>query len=374
MKWNAFVLAVAAFIVVAGLQSCGNERVVSAATLAVDDRDYKQALGDILSLSDSEILDSDTLMQLLSTAFYGLSMTQTREIAIDCYDMDFAPDGKTVVFTDFNNGSLKFYSFPDMEFERSILLPKRAFSIDISPDGEQFAAAMTDNSILIYNFESGERIDRLKGHAASVRDVAFRDKNMLFPCGNDRAIAAWDLIKSAPCWARRQHEKNIKSLHLSKDKTRIVTASNDGSSTVVTAADDGLGNEKLRLVHGDNYVNDAAISPDNSFVVTVSGDGSVKIWDADNGTKRNRIFLDDPLNSVDISDDGNYILIGGVGNAYVLESGSGRIEAVIHAANTPIWSVKFTDKKRFAFADNSRLWQGKLVTGKKLIEEARKLN
>lgn len=367
-------IAITLLISMASLVSCNNEKVITDATEYIANRDYRSAMTSILSLDDEDIIKSDTLSQLLSTTYYGLKLKPVREIALDCYDMDFVPDHNIVIFTDFHNGSLNFYEFPKMKFIRSILLPDKAYNIDISPDGSTIAAAMVDHTILLYDLASGRKLNTLEGHTNRVRDVVFRDNNLLFSCSNDQKIAAWDVATGEPYWGKRQNTKNIKSLQLSKDKTKLITASNDGSACIVNATDNNMGAEELRAIHGKNYVNDAAISPDNKCLVTVSGDGYVKIWDAENGCSIRSIFLNDPLGAVDISPDGRNILIGGKHNAYIISLNDGKVISKIHGANMPIWSVKFLNNTEFVFADNSRLWHGELLSTNELIKEARKLS
>lgn len=354
------------------LSSCRHRKVIADASQAVEHRDYKKALKSILSLDDDVIAGSDTLSQMLSTAYYGSTLVPDRRIAGDCYDMDYVPAKGVIVFTDFAKGSLNFYKYPEMEFMRSVTLPAKAYGIDVSPDGSLIAAAMVDDTILLCDFETGKVVKTLVGHTGRVRAVAFRDTAMLFSCGNDRAIAAWNVADGKPYWGKRLAEKNIKNLSLSKDKTRLITASNDGTACVIAADSDKGGDELLRLVHGENYVNDVAISPDNKYCVTVSGDGYMKMWDGNDGTLLKYVFLNDPLSAVDISDDGRYIIVGG-NNVYLLDPAECRVISKINGVNVPVWTVRIVGDSDFIFADNSRFWHGKILVGNDLVDEARKV-
>lgn len=367
-------IVITLLISMVSLVSCNKEKIITKASDSIAKRDYKSAMESILSLDDDDIIKSDTISQLLSTAYYGLTLIPTREIAYDCYDIDFVPNNDIVIFTDFHNNSLNFYEFPEMKFIRSILLPVQAYNIDISPDGSTIAAAMSDNTIILYDLESRRKLNILEGHTSRVRDVLFRDNNLLFSCSNDQSIAAWDVKTGKPYWGKRQNKKNIKSLQLSKDKTKLITASNDGSACIVNASDNNIGSEELRVIHGDNYVNDATISPDNKYLVTVSGDGYVKIWDAENGLSIKQIFLNEPLCAIDISPDGSHLLIGGMQNAYIITMNTGNVISKLHGTNMPIGSVKFLKDNEFVFADNSRMWHGKFFSTDEIIKESRKLS
>lgn len=359
----------------ATLPSCGRkEKVISTASEAIAYRNYDDALRAILSLSDKTIAGSDTLSQLLSTAYYGLSLRPLNAVAEDCYDMDFTPDYKSVVFTDFATGKLNIYHYPELTFDRTIKVPDRAFSIDISPDGNTLAAGLANNIIRIYNLNNDSTVNTLFGHSQSVRDVEFTNDSILFSCGNDRTVAASNINHRIYFWPRRLNDKNIKSISLNKDHTRLVAASNDGSACVLDITDYTDMKEELRLVHGPDYVNDSAISPDNEYIATVSGDGYLKLWDGRTGTLTKRVFLNEPLCSIDISDNGQLILIGGHNNAFIVDPQKGIVTAKIPGSNTRIWAVEFIGDDEFAFTDKSRFWHGPVLTRKKLIEDARQLS
>lgn len=276
----------------ASLFSCSNQdKVITAASEAINRHDYSQALSAVLEIDDDDIMKSDTLMQLLSTAYYGKQLKPQHNVAIDCYDFDITPSSDAIIFTDFHNGSLNIYSFPELKLQHTILLPTKAYNIDISPNGLIFAAAMADNTVILYDLQSGQKLKVLEGHTNRVRDVKFRDESFLFSCSNDQKIAAWDVATGKPHWGKHQHSKNIKNLQLSKNGTKLITAFNDGTASILTAVGENVGAEELRVIHGDNYVNDAAITPDNKFLVTVSGDGYVKIWNAEDGCSEHYIVI-----------------------------------------------------------------------------------
>lgn len=352
-------------------------RTIAIASEALNNRDYASAMTSILANSDKNILASDTLMQMLSTAFYGLSpdvAKVTDDIASDCYDMAFTPDMKTVIFNDAANGILKLYAYPDMEYQRSITLPYPAYNIAVSPDGKRLAAALDNADILVFDLASGEMTERLSGHSAAVRDVVFCDSTMLISCSNDQNIVAWNVTDTEPLWRRHQHAKNIKSLQLSPDSSMAISASNDGSAVVFpTALADG-GKEIHRFIHGQNYVNDAAITPGNKAAVTVSGDGAVKLWNMENGKMLKSKMLAEPLGAVAISPDGGLMLVAGQQNVFILDSENLKVINRINTANMPVWSARFTGPGWIAFTDNSHFYQYPVLTGNALVTAARKLS
>lgn len=365
-------LLATACIVIATLAGCSHDKeIITKASLALESRDYNAALKEILLLDDDAIIKSDTMMQLLATAFYGQTMNNAPFIAGDCYDIDFFDNNRNAIVTDFSNGALTVFSFPEMESLRSIQLPSQAYNIDISPSDSLLAAAMTDNTIRVYDLKNEKDIKILSGHSARVRDVVFKDDSTLFSCGNDGCIAAWDLKTTMPLWVRRLNAKNTKSLQLSADKSKLITASNDGTASIINTADT-TGRELLRVVHGENYVNDAALSPDGRQLVTASGDGWIKFWDATTGRLLKEWFFNNSLCSLNFSPDGSRIIVGGDANVYILDAATAKTITKIHGLNMPFWTVGFIGDNEIFFADNSRFWHHKFLTGRALVEEARK--
>ena len=154
------VIVISVFALMIGLYSCTNiNEVLADAKNNIDLRDYQGALDEILTLDDNDIIESDSLIQLLSTAYYGMSLTPKRNIAKDCYDMDFLPDGKKVVFTD--GDCLKFYTYPDLVFDHDIKLPGFAYSADINKDGTKIAVAMANGTVLLYDIVSSQLLKSL---------------------------------------------------------------------------------------------------------------------------------------------------------------------------------------------------------------------
>ncbi|MGD2181372.1 WD40 repeat domain-containing protein [Lusitaniella coriacea] len=67
-------------------------------------------------------------------------------------------------------------------------------SVAFSPDGKTLASGSLDNTIKLWNWETGEEIHTLTGHENSVRSVAFSpDGKTLASGGEDNTIKLWDV-------------------------------------------------------------------------------------------------------------------------------------------------------------------------------------
>lgn len=355
------------------LTGCGpNEKEIqSRASEALEHRNFQSALKTILELKDSRIEENDSLLLLLSEAYYGLTGGNNSILGEGVCDMDFSPDGKSVVFTDLKNGKLYFYEYPELRYKKEIEMPAPCYGADFSPNGNHIAVALSNMLINIYDVESGKLIKSLEGHSNRARAVAYIDSLHLFSGGNDQYLITWDGNTGKLLDKQWRHRKNLKSIRRSVDGNYLVSASNDGTAIIWDFKDKSQGKEKTKVIHGRNYVNDAMLSPDNSILVTASGDGDVKIWNASSGTVNHIIPLEDVGCSVDFTPDGKRVIIGGYTAVHFIDPESGKVVEKYPVSNDPVWSVRFLDNNHFAFIDATHFYEGGLLQGKELIEKSR---
>ena len=362
------------FCLLAGivLTGCVNQdMIVENANNAINIRDYKRAISEIMRVESGKVASSDTLMLLLSEAYYGHVQNPSYIKASTIIDMDFTKDGKQVVFSDFKDGKLVVFSYPELHEERVINLDGLVCDIDFSPSGNEFAAAMNDGNVHIYDFNTGKKIMDLSGHTARVRDVAYADSTTLYSCSNDRNIIVWDLSTGKAIDKIPAHSRNVKSLRLSDDGKFLVSASNDGTAIVWEKNSENKLDQKLKVVHGTNYINEATLSPDNKILITVSGDYNAKIWDVESGVMKNIVDLNEAGASVDISPDGKKAIIGGKRYVQFVDIENGKVLARYPVANDTVWRCAFLNNNEFAFVDSSHFHKGKFLKGIDLIEAAK---
>lgn len=369
------IFLLAGFVVLIMATSCNRKSEIVQNTIEqLENRNFKEAMNIILEMRDKQILNDTSYIRLLSTAYNGLTMNMEKGIAANCYDMDFSSDGKTVYFTDFDRTAVSAYSYPELKQKFTIPVAHHTYNIDISPDGKLLAAASADSLIHVYDIESTKEIKKLKGHRSRARDVAFLDNNLLFSGSNDQYTYLWDVKQGKEIWNGRFHSKNIKSLNVSKDRTRLLSASNDGAISVIKI--EGLDDfkEKNHLIHNIyNYVNEAVFSPDDKKVASVSGAGTVILWDLDSNSKEFEVELVKSLCSVAFSEDGKYLAVGSYNFVFVLDAETGEILNVIPVEGRPVGKVKFIGNDKLAFIDNFSFYQCDLLFGQDLIDAARKL-
>jgi WD40 repeat protein len=74
--------------------------------------------------------------------------------------------------------------------------------ITFSPDGKRLASAGEDQTIRIWDIETGMELLALKGHMARVSSLAFsRDGRLLVSGGKDSGLRLWRAAAQEEVWA-----------------------------------------------------------------------------------------------------------------------------------------------------------------------------
>ena len=89
----------------------------------------------------------------------------------------------------------------------------------------------------------------------------------------------------------------MSSASFSPDGARIVTASGDGTARLWDAT---TGQELAVLRGHEDEVNSASFSPDGARIVTASDDRTTRLWDATTGQELARIALDAMVEAVGV--------------------------------------------------------------------------
>jgi WD40 repeat protein len=155
------------------------------------------------------------------------------------------------------------------------------------------------------------------------------------------------------------HEDYVKSAAFNRDGSRIVTASGDGTARIWDA---GTGREIAVLRGHERWVGSAVFSPDGSRIVTASGDHTARIWDAVAG--RQIAILrghEATVTSAVFSPDGSRIVTAsGDDTARVWDSFTGKQIAVLRGHESWVGSAALSpDGSRILTASmdrTARIW------------------
>ncbi|HZO72794.1 MAG TPA: NB-ARC domain-containing protein [Ktedonobacteraceae bacterium] len=231
----------------------------------------------------------------------------------------FAPDGRTLASCSEDQtarlwsfkGGLCLWTFQASSSEATPLaLPaNRVWSVAYSPSARVIATGNEDQTVRLWDVETGECLHILKGHEGWVWSVAFSpDGTLLVSGGEDTAIRIWDTATGECKGHLRGHTSRIWSVAISADGNAVAGG---GDDQVIFLWD--LHTQQLTHTFAGhtNHVRSIAFSPDGSVLASASEDQTAMLWDLK--THQHLRTLEGHTNrvlSVSFSPNGNKIATG----------------------------------------------------------------
>jgi len=290
------------------------------------------------------------------------------------------------------------------------------------PDGKRFVSCSgspgkpgSDNSVRLWDVETGREIRRMEGHQDDVMTVAVTpDGRTALSGGMDQVVRFWDLETGREVHRPHDHRAVILDLAISADGRHALTGSWDfapivewdvpvgkairrfgGKDAPVEGVSFGPDGRRLLAGHGDGTVRlwdfdsggelrrfaghtarvmSVAFAPDGRTGLSCSLDGSIRVWEIETGRELRRHELHGgPVHRLALSPDGRRGLSSGDDGTILLwEVETGRILASFETPGVLVASVSFSPDGRrglAAYWDRSiRLWD--LTIAPREAEEA----
>lgn len=292
------------------------------------------------------------------------------------YSVDFSPDSKRVV-TGYFRGTVKIWSIPDGKplmqkqetGEQAVFSPDGKTiacsgmykpvtllnitnlniiktignnngvvnSIDFSPDGKFIALGEGDGSVEIWNVETGKMLHSLRGHKWWVHSVKFSNDGKYLASGSYtmKGSVKWQTIKEMEDESKIEAEDDYFHQKWAYDNTLIIWDVKSGNM--------------LHLFDHPFGVLSVDFSPDGKRIASSGLDNSVRLWNIASGKEIFNLLIKEAyfINNVVFTPDGKNLISGGGDNQVkIINSGTGRIEHVFHAVESPVESVSLSPNGR----------------------------
>ncbi|KAG8664912.1 uncharacterized protein FPOAC1_012889 [Fusarium poae] len=233
-------------------------------------------------------------------------------------------------------------------------------SVVFSHDSKKVASGSADKTIRIWNAETGECERELKGHSSYIRSVVFSHDSKKVASGSaDKTIRIWN-AETGECERElKGHSSYINSVVFSHDSKKVASGSDDETIRIWNAE---TGECERELKGHIGYISSVVFSHDSKKVASGSDDETIRIWNAETGECERELkgHIGD-VNSVVFSHDSKKVASGSYDETIrIWNAETGECERELKGHIGYISSVVFShDSKKVAsgsYDETIRIW------------------
>jgi len=197
--------------------------------------------------------------------------------------------------------TVKLWAFQTFECKKTLQGHEHSVSdVAFLPSGDFLASASRDKTIKIWEIASGFCVKTLEGHEEWVRSIIVsEDGANLVSCSQDKTIRVWDISRAEFTAVLREHDHYVECIALSPASlTELETpegvifkgrpgpgnflASGSRDRTIIIW-EMSTAMKIMMLVGHDNWVRALQFHPNGKYLLSVSDDKSIRIWDFKQG-------------------------------------------------------------------------------------------
>ena len=261
--------------------------------------------------------------------------------------VSFSPDQQLIVSGSSDNTIKIWDANSGIEIKTLIGHTDAINSVCFSPDSQQIVSASADNTIKIWDAETGAIAKTLVGHTASVQSASFSfDGQYIVSGGWDNLIKIWNAGSGNEHKTLEGHYGFVGHVAFSPDGQSIVSRSEDGIIKIWNA----LTGDVVHNLEGSTGLLQQLLgfSPDGKLIISEGNNGNIKYWNAQTGKEQNTLKVIDDIellltSNVAFSANGQYIAIGSLfGAIEILDAQTGRKRNLLKGHVGSVNSVQFS--------------------------------
>ena len=212
-------------------------------------------------------------------------------------------------------------------------------AVAFSPDGALLASGSADTSIRVWDVSSGRELLAVTSAFGAVRTVTFSaDGKTLATGGNDGTIRLWDATTGKEMKSIRGHFGVVYSVRFSLDDKMLATGTSDMH---IHLWDLATGRQKQTFSGHTAAVHAIAFHSTDQWLASGSADGTIRLWDLTSGEERFTLTgHKGEVYAVSFSPDGRTLISAGAdGTVRVWDVATGNERHSLGGHKGPVWSV-----------------------------------
>jgi len=173
-------------------------------------------------------------------------------------------------------------------------------AVAVTPDGKHAISGAWDNTMKVWDIESGEEIQTLEGHTDSIAAVAVMpDGKHVISGSDDSTLKVWDIESGEEIQTLEGHTDSVAAVAVMPDGKHVISGAWDNTLKVW----DIESGEEIQTLEGHT---------DSVAAVAISGawDNTLKVWDIESGQTIASFSVNGYLSACAISPDNRTIVAG----------------------------------------------------------------
>ncbi|MBD2354613.1 hypothetical protein H6G41_08210 [Tolypothrix sp. FACHB-123] len=182
-------------------------------------------------------------------------------------------------------------------------------ALALTSDGKYVISGSDDNTLKVWNWQTGELLRTLNNHSSSVQALALTsDGKYVISGSDDNTLKVWNWQTGELLRTLNGYSDWVKALALTSDGKYVISGSDDNTLKVWNWQT----GELLRTLEGhSSWVYAVAWSADSKYVISGSGDNTLKVWNWQTGELlRTLNNHSSSVKALALTSDGKYVISG----------------------------------------------------------------
>jgi WD40 repeat protein/serine/threonine protein kinase len=244
-------------------------------------------------------------------------------------------------------------------------------SVGFSADGKMIVSGSHDNTVKVWDADSGRAVNTLRGHDSWVRSCAFSpDARTVVSASHDRRANLWNVtdyeeVRVLHGKVLDGHNDAVLSAAFDRQGQSIITASRDRSAKTWNV---GSGAELKTFEEGHSFLaSNAIFFPNGKRLLTAAVDNTVRFWDVTSGTEVHRLDRTGRAAAMALSHDGRWLVTGSDDHRVkIWDAGTGALRRSLEGHQFKVTTIAVSGDDRTILTGDARgraiLWEAE--TGK----------